>query len=426
MTCDLASSNFYSARTVHHPGKSRFVFATGIECSTPVIAGPDGPIRRDQMAECGHYDRWRDDFRLAQEVGATHLRYGPPYYRTHLGPGRYDWSFTDEVMPALRDMGLTPIVDLCHFGVPDWVGSFQNADWPLLFGAYAEAFAARYPWVRLFTPVNEMYITAEFSAFHGWWNEQLTTHDGFVRALTNVTLATQHAMAGILRARPDALFVLAESSEHTHANSPELVAEADLFNERRFLSLDLITGTRISAGMYAYLRDHGMSEADYTQLRSLDFVEHIIVGHDYYRTNEQLLVAPGGRRRGSGEIFGYGTVARAYHARYRLPILHTETNLQQGPAGDEAVQWLWKTWANIQQLRLEGLPILGMTWYSLTDQIDWDIGLREMRGHVNPLGLFDLDRQIRPVGQAFARLVAQWGDTPLLPHGPFSITGGMA
>ena len=426
MTCDLASSNFYSARTVHHPGKSRFVFATGIECSTPVIAGPDGPIRRDQMAECGHYDRWRDDFRLAQEVGATHLRYGPPYHRTHLGPGRYDWSFTDEVTPALRDMGLTPIVDLCHFGVPDWVGSFQNADWPLLFGAYAEAFAARYPWVRLFTPVNEMYITAEFSAFHGWWNEQLATHDAFVRALTNITLATQKAMAGILRARPDALFVLAESSEHTHANSPELVAEADLFNERRFLSLDLITGTRISAGMYAYLRDHGMSEADYTQLRSLDFVEHIIVGHDYYRTNEKLLVAPGGGRRGSGEVFGYGTVARAYHARYRLPILHTETNLQEGPGGGEAVQWLWKTWANIQQLRLEGLPILGMTWYSLTDQIDWDIGLREMRGHVNPLGLFDLDRRIRPVGQAFARLVAQWGDTPLLPHGPFSITGGMA
>jgi len=37
----------------------------------------------------------------------------------------------------------------------------------------------------------------------------------------------------------------------------------------------------------------------------------------------------------------------------------------------------------------------GFTWYSLTDQVDWDIALRENKGTVNPLGLYDLDRQIR-------------------------------
>jgi beta-glucosidase len=34
-----------------------FIFATGIENSAPTIGG--GRIRRDQMAECGHYERWR-------------------------------------------------------------------------------------------------------------------------------------------------------------------------------------------------------------------------------------------------------------------------------------------------------------------------------------------------------------------------------
>ena len=29
------------------------------------------------------------------------------------------------------------IVDLCHFGVPDWIGNFQNSDWPKLFAEYA-------------------------------------------------------------------------------------------------------------------------------------------------------------------------------------------------------------------------------------------------------------------------------------------------
>jgi beta-glucosidase/6-phospho-beta-glucosidase/beta-galactosidase len=417
-------SSFYAPRAVSHPSKARFVFATGVECSYPTIEIDGRRVRRDQMAECGHYERWREDLALVRALGCRHLRYGPPYYRMHLGPGRYDWSFTDEVLPVMRDMGITPILDLCHFGVPDWIGDFQNADWPTHFAEYARAFAERYPWIRLFTPVNEMYITAEFSGFYGWWNERLTSHEGFVGALKTVTLASLAAMQAILTVRPDALFIHAESSEHTHANAPELAAEATMFNERRFLTLDLVCGRRISAGMFAYLREHGMSQTEYETLRSVDLTEHFIIGHDYYVTNEHLLVAPA-VRRGSGEVFGYYAVARAYHERYRLPVMHTETNLQEGASGRDAADWLWKTWAVVQQLRLDGVPICGMTWYSLTDQVDWDVGLREKNDRVNPLGLYDLDRKPRAVGEAFVRLLAQWRDTPVLPYGPFSITGGL-
>jgi hypothetical protein len=51
---------------------------------------------------------------------------------------------------------------------------------------------------------------------------------------------------------------------------------------------------------------------------------------------------------------------------------------------------------------------VGFTWYSLTDQIDWDTALREKNGNVNPLGLFDLDRKIRNVGKAYKQLIADW------------------
>src|SRR5205085_4668867 len=95
---------------------------------------------------------------------------------------------------------------------------------------------------------------------------------------------------------------------------------------------------------------------------------------------------------------------------YRLPVMHTETNYPQGPKGDEAVYWLWKEWANVLRVRNDGIPIVGFTWYSLTDQVDWDTALREDNGRVNALGLFDLDRRIRPVGLAYKRLIAQWKD----------------
>src|SRR5437588_9591264 len=97
-----------------------FMFATGIENSCPTIQG--GRARVDEMVKCGHYDRWRDDFGLVQEMGIEYLRYGVPIYRVFQAPGKYDWGFTDETFADLRHRDVTPIVDLCHFGVPDWLG----------------------------------------------------------------------------------------------------------------------------------------------------------------------------------------------------------------------------------------------------------------------------------------------------------------
>ena len=82
----------------------------------------------------------------------------------------------------------------------------------------------------------------------------------------------------------------------------------------------------------------------------------------------------------SGEIFGYYPITRQYFERYRLPVMHTETN---SLGGKEAVSWLRKEWANVHRLKQEGVPLLGFTWYSLTDQMDWDTALREDR-HVAP------------------------------------------
>ncbi len=409
---------YYQPQQRPNPTTQRFIFATGIECSYPTIEAAGRTKRRDQMQECRHYDFWRDDLRLTQEMGIHYLRYGPPYYRMHLGPDRYDWDWTDQVFPEMRRLGIVPIVDLCHFGVPDWIGNFQNPEFPRYFAAFARAFAQRYPWVRFYTPVNEMFIAAEFSGYFGWWNERLRSHQGFVTALKHLVRANVEAMLAILEVRKDALFIQSESSEFVHPSRPDLMDEAMMLNERRFLSLDLNYGQRVSSGMYEYLMGHGMTEAEYDFFLLHNLREHCVMGNDYYATNEHLLVAED-RWIASGEIFGYYVVTRDYYNRYNLPVMHTETNKTE----PDAVQWLWKTWANIQRLRFDGVPLCGMTWYSLTDQIDWDTALREDNGHVNALGLYDLDRNLRPVGRAYRTLIEQWGDTPLLPNGPLTLVG---
>ena len=403
----------YPRRRVRAEGQ-RFMFATGIENSYPTIQLPNGVTQRvDEMAKTGHYDHWRDDFVRVRDLGLVYLRYGPPYYATHLGPGRYDWSFADETFAALQELGITPIVDLCHFGVPDWLGNFQNPAWPRHFAEYADAFARRFPWVTLYTPVNEIFVAATFSAQFGWWNERLTSDRAFVTALTHLVRANLLAEEAILRVQPAALFIQSESSEYFHAAAPTAQPLADHFNQKRFLSLDLCYGRDVSAHMYEYLTDHGLARDEYHWFleRGLAIRPYCVMGNDYYVTNERL-VHPDGRMTPAGDVFGYYVITKQYFERYRLPVMHTETNLADA---DQAPVWLWKQWANLVRLKEDGVPIVGFTWYSLTDQVDWDTALREDNGRVNPLGLFDLERKIRPVGEAYRRLVQQWRD--LLPVG---------
>ena len=103
------------------------------------------------------------------------------------------------------------------------------------------------------------------------------------------------------------------------------------------------------------------------------------MGNDYYITNEHRVSA--GRRKHRGRR---GLRLRRNHMAVLRPLppaRHAHRNESgQGPNGDEAVDWLWKQWANVLRVRNDGMPIVGFTWYSLTDQIDWEVALREERG----------------------------------------------
>ena len=393
------------------------MFATGIENSYPTISLPNGKtLRIDEMEKCGHYKHWREDFQLVKDLGIEFLRYGPPYYSTHTGPARYDWTFSDDTFHTLRELKITPIADLCHFGLPDWIGNFQNPDWPKLFAEYARAFAARFPWVRLYTPVNEIFIAAQFSAQFGWWNEKLSSDKAFVNALKHLSQANILAMRAILEVQPEATFIQSESSEYFHAEDPQSEQPAQFLNLKRFLSLDLTYGYPVNAMMYEYLLDNGMTREEYHWFSENHVKARCIMGNDYYVTNEHL-VHPDASTTASGEIFGYYVITHQYFSRYGLPVMHTETNLQDA---ERAPQWLRKEWINMHRLKLDGVPILGFTWYSLTDQVDWDTALRENAGRVNPVGLYDLNRKIRPVGEAYKQLIEQWRE--ILPTESFSIS----
>jgi beta-glucosidase len=380
-----------------------FFFATGIENSYPTLASG---ARIDQMAKCGHYTRWNEDFELVRGLGLNALRYGPAYYLTHVAPDRFEWDSCDAPMDYLRTSGIEVIADLCHFGVPSWLGGFQDPAFPVLFAQYARAFARRYPWVRYFTPVNEIFICASFSAMLGWWNECETGDAAFVRAIRNLAMAHELAVEGILSERPDAMFVQSESIEHFSPIGQLAAHEADRLNAMKYLSLDLTLGRELAPGMASMLNGHGVTSNDLSFFRERRAVGQRWLGLDYYPTCEHR-IASTGRRTTARAARGLECLAREYYDRYRIPLFHCETNR----VPRFAKRWLDDQWDAMMNLRRSGIPVHGFTWYSLTDQIDWQHALRVERNEVHPVGLYDLNRKIRPVGVAYRELVARWRDS---------------
>jgi hypothetical protein len=386
----------------------RFAFATGIEGSYPTIE--HGAVRRDLFDETDHYRRWREDFALVKRLGVRVLRYGLPLHQVWLGPDRYDWSFADEALGELKRLEITPILDLLHFGVPDWVGDFQNPDLPRLFQTYCAAVAKRYPWIRHYTPVNEVYVCARNSAMDGI--EQLKSDRAFVTALKHLTACGILGCHAIAAQRSDAIITQSESAEYIHVMKATPPPEITLKNKLKFLSLELFYACPPDADVLLYAMDNGLTRAEYDWFMRAEPPGFQVLGIDYYGRNERI-ITPDGRNLEVEDVLGWRHIAAEYWRRFRKPIMHTETNVFDAAA---APNWLWKQWVNVLDVRAAGIPVLGFTWYSLVDQVDWDIQLAQKHGKVNGCGLFSLDRNPNPVAAEFRQLLEAFGQITIMPH----------
>ena len=374
-----------------------FVVATGIECSAPVIAGG---LRRDQLLLTGHWDRYEEDLDLVTDLGISHVRYGVPFHVVARNPDRLDWTWTDRAFAAVRERGIEPIADLLHFGLPDDLTGMGDPRLPERFLAYVEAFAERFPWVRWYTPVNEPFLSAFFSAKEGWWNELQRSDRAFVRALDNTASCAIRGMAIIRERRSDAIFLQSDACETYTANEPAAERAAQFRNEQNFLAFDLTYGRPVNPLMRRWLRRAGMSGERLAWFEANGTREGCIVGLDYYEGNERVVATDGSWE--VGPRAGFAQLARQFHGRYELPFMLSETNC----ATERAVDWLTEVWNETVELVAEGLPVGGFCWYGLTDMVDWDSMLREANDNVDTVGLVDLDRRPRPVADLYRQLSA--------------------
>jgi beta-glucosidase/6-phospho-beta-glucosidase/beta-galactosidase len=405
------------SKIILSPRPEDFIWASGIE-DTFVPQGRPGYRPLEEYELMGHYDHWREDLALGRRIGLNAIRWGIPWYRVEPQQGAFDWSWTDQVLPYLvEELGITPIIDLMHYGCPFWLQrEFASPHYPDAVASYAAAFAERYAnLVSWYTPLNEPLVNSLMSGKRGVWPPYLRGDAGYIRVMLQLAQGIIKTVNAIKQVDPGAVMLHVEATGLTRAAKEDLQALIAEEQHRGYLSFDLLTG-RVDSDhpLFPWLIRNG---ARYDELVAI--ADHRIgldaLGLNFYPqwSTQQLYIDKRGRlayRATEQEGSGFGTLIEDYHRRYDAPVIITETSAF---GSDELrSRWLEASLISVKELRGKGVPVFGYTWFPLFTMIDWRyrFGRAPADRYRLELGLFKLQEDTGNGRWQETPLVEQWNE----------------
>jgi dTDP-4-dehydrorhamnose reductase len=392
----------------------------GVECTVARV----GDRYTDQLGSTGHQER-HADLDLFAGLGLKSLRYPVLWERVAPEqPTACDWSWTDQRLSRLRELGIRPIVGLVHHGSGPAYTSLADPGFARGLADFAARVAERYPWIEDYTPVNEPLTTARFSGLYGHWYPHARQASVFLRLLFNELAGIRLAMAAIRAVNPAARLIQTDDLGRTWA-TPKLKYQADFENHRRWLTWDLLTG-RVGPAhpLRGYLLQQGIRPDELDDwliqpcppdliginhyLTSERFLDHRLHSyetehwggngrHRYADVEAQRVVADG--------CAGPAGVLREAWQRYQLPLAVTEVH--NGCSRDEQMRWFAEVWTTALRLKAEGVDIRAVTAWSLLGATDWNSVLTRPAGNYEA-GVFDI-RASRPRPTAMVGLLRDLG-----------------
>ncbi|MEC4719982.1 family 1 glycosylhydrolase [Noviherbaspirillum sp. CPCC 100848] len=399
----------------------------GLECTV-------NRVRDDyfsQMERNGHATR-SDDLERFASLGIRAIRYPVLWERTAPdGIATADWSWPDERLPGLQKLGVTPIVGLVHHGSGPRHTSLVDPGFAEQLAEFAGAVARRYPWVEYYTPVNEPLTTARFSGLYGVWYPHGRDERTFIQALLNQCRAVVLSMRAIREVNPAAKLVQTDDLGKSYG-TPEMENLAGFYNERRWLSWDLLCGkVGPEHALWDYLTATGIDASEFLWFRDNPCPPDVI-GINYYITSERWLDHRVDRyppefvgtyrdlhhadihtaRVLATPTPGIGPLLQEAWERYGLPLAVTEAHIDANR--EDQMRWLLEIWEAAQEAQRSGADVKAVTVWALLGSYDWNCLVTACKGYYEP-GPFDV-RTPRPRPTAVAGLMRELSAARPLSH----------
>jgi beta-glucosidase/6-phospho-beta-glucosidase/beta-galactosidase len=396
-----------------------FQWLAGIEDTFITAPSPRTGRTLDEYELTQHYERWASDLDLFAELGLRAVRYGIPWHRVNPAPNVWDFTWSDGPLGRLLELGIQPVVDLVHYGVPSWIeDAFLHPSFDRFMAEYAARIAERYRGrIHTYTPANEPRIAAWYCGKLGWWPPHRRGWRGFLSVMLGLCKGIIRSVEAMRTVDPEIVPVHVDATDLYEAASSDLEPEAARRQELVFLGLDLISG-KLAPGhaLYDWAVANGAPASDLDWFRA-HAVDLDLIGINLYPlfSEKRLVRARGGQRvrmpYASAAIVE--RLAHLYWNRYRRPLFISETASEGSVARRRA--WLEDSVLAVRRVRAQDVPLVGYTWWPLFALVTWAYreGTKPAEAYLRQMGLWNLEpgahgleRVRTPLVERFRELVA--------------------
>jgi beta-glucosidase len=394
---------------------------------------------------CDHYRRWREDVDLLGELGVNAYRFSiswPRLFPTGRGPlERRGLDHYDRLIDALLERGVTPIVTLYHWELPQALeddGGWLARDTTERFAEYAATcFDAYGDRVRWWCTINEPWIIGLLGYLHGLHapgikDDLRAEATAFHHTLLAHGRAVQELRASGRGGRTGVAFCLAPHYPASDDEADHEVARlSDGYVNRWFLD-------PVLAGSYP----DDMRALWEERIGALDFLHDgdlatiatpsDFIGVNYY--SRRVVRAAPDKRPWPWEIVTAGApeteagteitphaftelLVRLRNDYGDVPILVTENGaVFQEPMHDgQRVRFLHDHLAALHEAIERGVPVIGYCHWSFLDNLEWALGYAQRFGLVH-VDYDTLERTVKDSGRYYAEVARANGlVTPEVP-----------
>jgi len=326
---------------------------------------------------CDHYNRFREDFDIAKQLGHNAYRFSIEWSRIEPEEGKFDEKEIEhyrQVISALKERGMEPFVTLWHWTIPLWFrdkGGWLNKNAPKYFERYSNKISRSLQNVRFWITLNEPEIFSSNSYLKGVWPPQKKNLILYLRIIKNLVKAHQKSYKIIKETNKDAQIGIAKNNIY--------------FEGWPFIFIDWFWNKYFLNRIRKYQ----------------DFIGLNYYFHRRFGGNENKEITDMG-----WEIYPEGI----YHVlkdlkKYNKPIYITENGLAD-TKDEKREKFIKEHLKWVHRAIGEGVDVGGYFYWSLLDNFEWDKGFWPRFGLVK-VDYKTFERKIRPSAWEYKKIIEE-------------------
>ena len=356
-----------------------------------------------------HYHRYPDDIALLAGLGLDTYRYSVEWARIEPSEGsiaRDEIDHYKRMTDTVLGAGMTPMVTLNHFTLPEWAarrGGWMDPALPARFAKFCDRMVRelgdRVDW---YCTINEPGVVA-FGGYVGALDFPPGTHDAgsWEKAIAGLAKGQRLSRAAVKNARPTARAGATHSMQawEADAGSRPMVDWIRRMNEDVFLAAseaDDFIGVQTYSTVPVHLSGpiRVILRTALTSRRVMGLAAPPVLR----RMAKGQPLPPGTRSTLMGYAFAPESVAATIRRVAELlpgrEIVVTETGVATHDDA-ERVEYIDRGLAAIHATMADGIPVRGYIHWSAFDNFEWALGYAPTFGLVG-IDRATLERQVRP------------------------------